>query len=119
MIVLHCTIPIKECNKENALKQFSQLAAQTQGEDGCVRFEFFISAKDPNKILLIQEWKAASDLKSHYGSTHRLNFLRQLPGLLSGEMTTRRYSVSPEAQPRRTAPPSPSKTNQQKSHLIH
>jgi len=117
MIVLHCTIPIRECNKENALKQFSKLAHETQGEDGCVRFEFFIGAEEPNKILLIQEWLSASDLKAHYGSKHRLNFLRQLPGLLSGEMTTRRYSVSAEEKPHQIA--KPSTTNSKKPHLIH
>ncbi|PCJ12603.1 MAG: hypothetical protein COB04_17545 [Gammaproteobacteria bacterium] len=117
MIVLHCTIPIREGNKENALKQFSQLAQETQCEDGCVRFEFFTSLEEPNKILLIQEWQSASDLKSHYGSQHRLSFLRQLPGLLSGAMTTRRYNVNPEARPSQ-APPA--RTNsKRKSHLIH
>lgn len=96
MIVLHSTFPIREDQREYALEQFALLAFATEQEQGCIRFEFFVSLDDPNKILLTQEWQGISDLRIHYASDHRLDFLRELPRILSGEMLTRRYNIVPD-----------------------
>lgn len=60
---------------------------------GCISYEFYVALSDPNKLLLFQEWDSVDSLQGHFDTDHMEEFLRELPEVLDGEVTTRRYEV--------------------------
>lgn len=60
---------------------------------GCISYEFYVALSDPNKLLLFQEWESVDALQGHFDTDHMEEFLKALPDVLDGEVSTRRYEV--------------------------
>jgi quinol monooxygenase YgiN len=43
--------------------------------------------------MLFQEWESMEALMGHFQTPHMEEFLRELPHVVAGEITTRRYAV--------------------------
>ena len=107
MIIVHGTIPIKPDAREQALELARRMAEATRSELGCLSYEFYVGLSDPNTLLLFQEWENMDALMTHFQTPHMEQFLQDLPGVVSGEITTKRYAVQsvdedeelPEEQP--------------------
>lgn len=93
MIIVHGTIPIKPDSRERALQLARRMAAATQDEPGCISYDFYIGLSDPNTLMLFQEWSTMEALMAHFQTDHMEEFLRQLPEVVEGEITTKRYAV--------------------------
>jgi quinol monooxygenase YgiN len=93
MIIVHGTIPIRPDCREQALELAREMTRATQREPGCISYEFYVGLSDPNKLMLFQEWESMEALMRHFQTPHMEDFLRALPGVVSGEITTRRYAV--------------------------
>ncbi|HEX7036446.1 MAG TPA: antibiotic biosynthesis monooxygenase, partial [Pseudomonadales bacterium] len=52
-----------------------------------------VGLSDPNTLMLFQEWESMEALMRHFQTAHMEEFLRALPAVVSGEITTRRYAV--------------------------
>ena len=39
-------------------------------EDGCIRYDYYYSEKDPNEILLIEEWESKEHQQIHIEQPH-------------------------------------------------
>ena len=39
-------------------------------EDGCLRYDYFLSAERPDEILLIEEWASAEQQQTHLRQPH-------------------------------------------------
>ena len=80
----------------------------TQSEVGCISYDFYIGLSDHNTLMWFQEWESMDALMGHFQTEHMDEFLKELPQVVSGEVTTRRYAVqSVEGgfrRKRRTAP---------------
>lgn len=102
MIIVHGTIPILEDQRDRALDLARIMAEATREEPGCVSYDFYIGLRDPNTLMLFQEWEDMDALMAHFQTEHMESFLRELPEVTSGEITTRRYAVqsveAPEEQ---------------------
>ena len=93
MIIVHGTIPIKPDSRERALQLARRMAASTQDEPGCISYDFYIGLSDPNTLMLFQEWSTMEALMAHFQTEHMEEFLRELPEVVAGEITTKRYAV--------------------------
>ncbi|MCH8140308.1 MAG: antibiotic biosynthesis monooxygenase [Gammaproteobacteria bacterium] len=93
MIIVHATIPIRSDCREKALELARQMTAATQAEVGCISYDFYIGLSDPNTLMLFQEWESMEALMGHFQTEHMDEFLKELPQVVSGEVTTRRYAV--------------------------
>ena len=93
MIIVHGTIPIREDRLDRALELARIMAEATQAEPGCVSYDFYIGLSDPNTLMLFQEWEDMDALMAHFQADNMESFLRELPELTSGDITTRRYAV--------------------------
>jgi quinol monooxygenase YgiN len=93
MIIVHGTIPIRPERREQALELARRMTEATQAETGCVSYDFYVGLSDPNTLMLFQEWETMEALMAHFQTDHMDEFLRELPDVVSGEITTRRYSV--------------------------
>lgn len=90
---MHGTIPLKPDCREQALGLARRMADATRGENGCISYDFYIGLSDPNTLMLFQEWSSMEALMGHFQTDHMEEFLKQLPELVSGEITTKRYAV--------------------------
>ena len=41
-----------------------------RGEDGCIRYDYYLSEKDPNELLLIEQWETKEKQQIHIGQPH-------------------------------------------------
>jgi quinol monooxygenase YgiN len=93
MIIVHGTFPVKEEVRDDALELMRRMAIASRAEVGCVSYEFYIGLSDPNTLLLFQEWESVEALQGHFDTDHMEEFLKVLPEVLDGEVSTRRYEV--------------------------
>ena len=93
MIIVHGTFPVKSERRDEALQLMRRMAIASRAEVGCISYEFYIALSDPNTLLLFQEWDSVDSLQGHFDTEHMEEFLRELPEVLNGEVTTRRYEV--------------------------
>ena len=50
-----------------------------RAEDGCVRYDYYLSEKDPNELLLIEQWETKAHQQIHIGQPHMAR-LREIKG---------------------------------------
>ena len=93
MIIVHGSIPIRPDCRERALELAKAMTEATQSEMGCISYDFYVGLSDPNTLMLFQEWENMDSLMGHFQTEHMDEFLRELPQVVSGEITTRRYAV--------------------------
>ena len=93
MIIVHGTIPVLPDHRERALELARSMIEATRAEAGCISYDFYVGLSDPNTLMLFQEWENMEALMGHFQTDHMEEFLRELPKVVSGEITTRRYAV--------------------------
>jgi quinol monooxygenase YgiN len=93
MIIVHGTIPIRPECREQALELARRMTEATQAEVGCVSYDFYVGLSDPSTLMLFQEWESMEALMAHFQTDHMDEFLKELPDVVSGEISTRRYAV--------------------------
>jgi quinol monooxygenase YgiN len=106
MIIVHGTIPIRSEYREQALALARAMAAATQAEPGCISYDFYVGLSNGDTLMLFQEWESMEALMRHFQTPHMEEFLKALPGVVAGEITTRRYVVqSVEEEPENPSEP--------------
>ena len=50
-----------------------------RGEDGCIRYDYYLSEKDPGELLLIEQWETKEKQQIHIGQPH-MDTLRSFKG---------------------------------------
>ncbi len=93
MIIVHGTFPVKADLRDEALSLMRQMALASKDEEGCISYEFYVGISRPNSLLLFQEWESVEALQKHFETEHMEEFMKQLPEVLDGEVSTRRYEV--------------------------
>lgn len=93
MIIMQGSIPIKSGQFERALTLAKELTAAALEEDGCITYEFYRGLKEPDTLVLFQEWETIDALTEHLTTPHVEAFLRRLPEIASGGISTKRYLV--------------------------
>ncbi len=93
MIIVHATIPVRSECREKALELARKMTEATMSEPGCISYDFYVGLSDPNTLMLFQEWESMEALMAHFQTEHMDEFLKELPHVVSGDVTTRRYAV--------------------------
>ena len=50
-----------------------------RGEDGCIRYDYYLSEKDPNELLLLEQWETKQHQQIHLTQPHMAQ-LREFKG---------------------------------------
>lgn len=50
-----------------------------RAEDGCIRYDYYLSEKDPNELLLIEQWESKQHQQIHIEQPH-MDTLRSFKG---------------------------------------
>ena len=46
------------------------ILAAIRAEDGCIRYDYYLSEKDPDEILLIEQWESKVHQQTHVAQPH-------------------------------------------------
>lgn len=46
------------------------ILAAIRGEDGCIKYDYYLSEKDPNELLLIEQWESKTHQQVHIEQPH-------------------------------------------------
>lgn len=46
------------------------ILAAVRAEDGCIRYDYYLSEKDPDEILLIEQWESKQHQQVHIEQPH-------------------------------------------------
>ena len=60
------------------VKETGVLAA-IRAEDGCLKYDYYLSDKDPNELLLIEQWESKEHQQIHIKQPH-MDVLRSFNG---------------------------------------
>ena len=63
-----------------------------RAEDGCIRYDYYFSEKDPNEILLIEAWESQQHQQIHLDQPH-MDALRAFKNDYIGTTTLGEFSV--------------------------
>lgn len=61
-------------------------------EDGCIRYDYYFSEKDPNEILLLEAWVSKDHQQAHIQTPHMAR-LREIKGDYVISTTLGEYEV--------------------------
>ena len=79
------TIYVKFTCLPEKREAFIQKAKETgvldaiRAEDGCIRYDYYLSEKDPNELLLIEQWETKEKQQIHISQPH-MDTLRGFKG---------------------------------------
>ena len=79
------TIYVKfEClpdKREAFIKKVKEIGVldAIRAEDGCIRYDYYLSEKDPNELLLIEQWESKEHQQIHINQPH-MDTLRSFKG---------------------------------------
>ena len=46
------------------------ILAAIRAEDGCIRYDYYLSEKDPNELLLLEQWQTKEHQQIHITQPH-------------------------------------------------
>jgi quinol monooxygenase YgiN len=94
MIVIAGKVLVRPERREEAVRAALAMAEATRKEPGCITYQFSADLADPNTIRIFEEWESEEALSHHFQTEHMRVFRAQLPDLLAGPPTIRRYAVT-------------------------
>jgi quinol monooxygenase YgiN len=63
---------------DHALVAFDTLVSATLGEEGCLRFEVYVSEAEDNRIVLVETWSDQHAIDLHMKADYTEDFLGQV-----------------------------------------
>ena len=98
MFVLNVIFNCKPGKREEFLKLIKAygIDAASREEDGCYRYDFFMSAEDPDDLFLLEFWRDADAQKVHTTAPHFAKLGELKKDYVTGQ-EVRRYFTDEEA----------------------
>ena len=91
------TLNLRYKGKNGAARRFAEEMVSTgtvdaiRGEEGNLRYEYFVSMDDPETVLLIDSWKDQSAIDTHHASP-MMGTITKLREKYDLHMTVERYA---------------------------
>lgn len=63
-----------------------------RAEEGCIRYDYFLSAADPDQILLVEEWTSEAMQQTHMQTQHMAK-LAQIKEKYVDDTTVEKYTL--------------------------
>ena len=94
MIVIRGSIPIDPAMRDRAISAMSEMSMASEAEAGCVTYRFSFDIREPDTVLLFEEWESEAALAAHFSAPHMATFQSDLQDVVQGEPSVLRYEVS-------------------------
>ncbi len=71
-MILHVMYTAKDGKRNNFIKEIEQsnVLDLIRKEDGCISYNYYLDAFDPNIILLVEEWENKEKQQFHLNQLH-------------------------------------------------
>ena len=93
MIVIAGNIKVRPERREEAVRAALAMVEATRREQGCVSYAFYGDLVEQGTFFLFEEWESDAALAAHFQTEHMARFQQQVPALLAGPPTIKRYVV--------------------------
>jgi quinol monooxygenase YgiN len=80
---------------------------EAAAQSGCIRYSFAATLADPDRFVLVSEWRDQAAMDAHYRSQAFASFQFSLDGLLARPSDMTVYSVTAAARPVASGPMDP------------
>ena len=77
LLVTYHTVPGARADFLRAMDDSGILELIKQ-EDGCQRYDYFLSAADPDTVLLVEQWESEEKQKTHLQTPHMARFREEI-----------------------------------------
>ena len=98
MIVIAGKIQVRPERREEAVRAALAMVEATRREQGCVSYAFYGDLVDQGTFFLFEEWESDAALAAHFQSEHMARFQQQVPALIAGPPSIKRYAVESATQ---------------------
>jgi len=95
MIVLTAYAQVKTGQGVAALQACEVVRQASVLEPGCHRYDYYVSPRDENQIVFVEEWSSLEDLQTHFQQQAFLSFMAAMGDLLQGEAEIRIFDAQP------------------------
>ncbi len=75
MVIVTVRGRVKAEHRERFIGHMAEFAPVVRRETGCIRYELNLSAEDPLRTFLYEEWTSLEDLQRHLKAPHLLAHL--------------------------------------------
>lgn len=86
MIIIHARMSVKPENKEEFLQEIEAVIKESRAEAGNNGYELFQDPKDPNSLVMVENWKDMEAVQAHNTSTHFQKFIAAAREMLSAPL---------------------------------
>ena len=93
MIVIAGKILVKPERRDEAQRAALAMAEATRREAGCISYAFYADLVEPGTFFIFEEWESDAALAAHFQSEHMVRFQQQVPPLVAGPPSIKRYVV--------------------------
>ena len=94
MIVVAAKFTGKPEHKNEILRLATGMVAPSNGEKGCISYNFYKQEPGENEFLFFEEWENQAALDAHFQTPHFVDFMKQFPALIEGAPHIRIYDAS-------------------------
>ena len=70
-----------------------KLAADSRGEDGCIRYDVLQNTAEPQMFVLVEEWASNADLDAHNLTPHVHEAIMKATPLAAAPLDVGRYTL--------------------------
>ncbi len=95
MILLTAYAQVKPGQAEEALEACEVVRQASVQEPGCDRYDYYVSPRDENQIVFVEEWSNMAALQSHFQQPAFQNFMGAIGDLLEGQAEIRIFEAEP------------------------
>lgn len=95
MIVLTAYTSIKPGHAKAALEACEIVRQASVLEPGCDRYDYFVSPRDENLIVFVEEWTSLEALQTHFQQAAFIDFMGAMGDLIDGEAEIKIFEAQP------------------------
>ncbi|WP_018923103.1 putative quinol monooxygenase [Salsuginibacillus kocurii] len=94
MQVIHAHMKVKSENREEFLERVQSLIKESQAEEGNISYDLYEDVSEPNKFVMLEEWRDEDAVEYHFQTPHFAHFGDIAENLLEGAPEVKRFEVN-------------------------
>jgi quinol monooxygenase YgiN len=94
MIVVAGKFTVKPERRADMVRLAGALFAPSRAEAGCLTYNCYQQADDPNAFLFFEEWESQAAIDRHFETPHFKRFMTDFPGMIVGKPVIKLYQTS-------------------------
>jgi quinol monooxygenase YgiN len=85
---------LKTDHRDAAIAAANEMSTSSLAEPGCLDYRFWLSASDPDSMLVLEQWQDQAALDAHLATPHLARFIEAIWPALDGGMEVVLHEVA-------------------------